>query len=158
MKKYKLTDETRVVDGETVYRIEATKDFSDVKAGDKGGFVQSEDNLSHEGLCWIDNDAVVMERATVKDDVKIIIKAIICGSAEISDSVIIGGTSEVSGEVTEIYENVKIIGDSCIHGKGDECPDISGSLVIDGLDICGGVFLSGSITLSGDVNISAGGY
>jgi len=158
MKKYKLTDETKVVDGETVYRIEAVKDFSDVKAGDKGGFIQSGTNLSHKGTCWIYDEAAAMERAIVRDSAKVQDRAIVCGSAEISDSVIIGGTSEVSGEVTEIYGDVKIIGNSCIHGKGDECPDISGELIIDGLDICGGVFLSGSITLSGDVSISSGGY
>ena len=38
-KKYKLTDETINVDGKTLYRIEALKDFSDVKKGDKGGCI-----------------------------------------------------------------------------------------------------------------------
>lgn len=49
MKKYKLTNETIVHFGFTLYRIEALMDFSDVKAGDKGGFVQSENNLSQLG-------------------------------------------------------------------------------------------------------------
>jgi len=41
------------------FRIEALRDFSDVKKGDIGGFVQSEHNLSHRGDCWIYEDAVV---------------------------------------------------------------------------------------------------
>ena len=45
-KKYRL-DETDRIDfyDHTLYRIIALKDFSDVKAGDKGGYVESEDNL-----------------------------------------------------------------------------------------------------------------
>ena len=48
-KKYKLTDETTNLLGRTLYRIEALKDFGDVKEGDKGGYVESEDNLSQNG-------------------------------------------------------------------------------------------------------------
>ena len=44
-KKYKLTDEIININGITLYRIEALEDFSDVKKGEKGGFVQSEENL-----------------------------------------------------------------------------------------------------------------
>lgn len=49
--KYKLTEETIRVYGSTLYRIEALKDFNDVKKGDKGGFIENEDNLSHYGNC-----------------------------------------------------------------------------------------------------------
>lgn len=52
-KKYKLTDETIEFEGRTLYRIEALKDFYTgynnyyikIEKGDKGGFVQSEENL-----------------------------------------------------------------------------------------------------------------
>ncbi len=40
-KKYQLTDETQNYYGKTLYRIQALKDFGDVKAGDKGGWVES---------------------------------------------------------------------------------------------------------------------
>lgn len=63
MKKYKLTKETINYCGTTLYRIEALKNFSNVKKGDKGGFVQSKDNLSDEGDCWIYNDAKVMQKS-----------------------------------------------------------------------------------------------
>lgn len=58
-KKYKLTDETIEVDGKTLYRIEALKDFSNVKKGDKGGFIEKEENLSHLGNAWVYDDAKV---------------------------------------------------------------------------------------------------
>ncbi|WP_245410093.1 hypothetical protein [Bartonella tribocorum] len=57
-KKYEFTDETIEFDGYlTLYRIRALKDFRDIKAGDLGGFVEYENNLSHENDCWIYNDA-----------------------------------------------------------------------------------------------------
>ena len=64
-KKYKLTDETFPLIGHTLYRIEALKDFSDVKKGDKGGFVESEDNLSQDGDCWVYGTAKVYGNAKV---------------------------------------------------------------------------------------------
>ena len=45
-KKYKLTEETINVDGRTLYRIEALTYFGDVKQGDKGGFIENENNLT----------------------------------------------------------------------------------------------------------------
>lgn len=44
--KFELTSETKVVFGKTLYRIRALVDFGIVKAGDLGGFVEKEDNLS----------------------------------------------------------------------------------------------------------------
>ena len=52
-KKYKLTEETINVNGITLYRIEALKDFANVKKGDKGGFVEKESNLFQSGDCWV---------------------------------------------------------------------------------------------------------
>ena len=52
-KKYKLTDECITFDDRKLYRIEALIDFGWVKKGDKGGFIESEKNLSHFNNCWI---------------------------------------------------------------------------------------------------------
>lgn len=52
-KKYKLTDETIQVGGHTLHRIEALTDFSNAHKGEKGGFVESEDNLSQSNDCWV---------------------------------------------------------------------------------------------------------
>ena len=46
--KYKLTDETIKYLGRTLHRIEAIRTFRNVKIGDKGGFIESEHNLSQE--------------------------------------------------------------------------------------------------------------
>lgn len=50
MKKYELTDETKVEHGVTLHRIRALVDIVryGVKAGDLGGWIESEANLSQE--------------------------------------------------------------------------------------------------------------
>lgn len=52
-KKFKLTNNSIDISeaNVTVYQIEALRDFGNVKKGDRGGFIQSEDNLSQEGNC-----------------------------------------------------------------------------------------------------------
>lgn len=69
--KYELTDEIIELGGRTLYRIKALKDFGDVKAGDLGGYVESEDNLSHEGTCWIYHNAKVYDNVRVANNAKV---------------------------------------------------------------------------------------
>ena len=57
--KYELTNETKAVNGKTLFRIRALEDFSNVKAGDLGGWIESESNLSQEGTCWVYGKAQV---------------------------------------------------------------------------------------------------
>lgn len=77
MKKYKLTEEKIEFLGRTLYRIQALKDFSDVKKGDKGGFIEKESNLSQEhnarvsGNAWVYGDAMVYGDARVSGKTKI---------------------------------------------------------------------------------------
>ena len=73
--KPKLLEETY-----NLYRIRALKDFGDVKAGDLGGYIESERNLSQEGDCW------VYDKAKVTDEAKIYGNAKIKGYVVISDN------------------------------------------------------------------------
>lgn len=58
-KKYILTEETKEVGGHILHRIQAMRDFGGVQKGDLGGWIESEENLSHDGDCWIfDNGRV----------------------------------------------------------------------------------------------------
>ena len=52
MKKYKLTEETKEIDGHVLHRIKALKDFATIKNGELGGWIESEDNLSQDGDCY----------------------------------------------------------------------------------------------------------
>lgn len=65
-KKYRLLEnDTITVGNRTLYRIEALRDFADVEKGDKGGYVESEDNLSHDGNCLVYGNARVYGDARV---------------------------------------------------------------------------------------------
>ena len=46
MNKYELTTETLQFAGHILHRIKALKDFRSVKAGELGGWIESEENLS----------------------------------------------------------------------------------------------------------------
>ncbi|MCZ2159197.1 hypothetical protein NPX99_08060, partial [Bartonella sp. 220] len=59
-KKFALTNEIRLFANRTLYRIKALRNFSDVKAGQLGGFIENENNLSHNGNCWVYGDALVL--------------------------------------------------------------------------------------------------
>ena len=65
MKKYELTEETTNIFGKTLHRIRATRDFSNVHAGDLGGFIEDERNLSHDENAWVGDEARVDGNALV---------------------------------------------------------------------------------------------
>lgn len=101
-KKYKLTDETIKYNNRTLHRIVALQNFSDVNAGDKGGFIMKESNLSHKGYCWVYDNSMVLDDAKVKDNAKIEENSIISNKAIVSEN------ARVS--YSKIYCYVKIYG------------------------------------------------
>jgi len=69
MLKYEILEQAhQLPDGRKVYRIKAVRDFGNVKKGEIGGFVEADDNLSHDGLCWIANDAMALGRSRISGD------------------------------------------------------------------------------------------
>lgn len=62
-----------------VYRIQALRDLPriGVKAGDLGGYVESESNLSHSGDCWIFDEAKVYFNVQVRGNAQIRGKAVL---------------------------------------------------------------------------------
>ena len=108
--KYELTDNTKTVNGVKLYQIQALKDFGNVKAGDLGGWIEKEKNLSQEGDCWVyDNaqvfgNAQVSDNARVSDNAWVYDNAQVFGDAEVSD-IWCGGGAKVFGdaEVSDIW-------------------------------------------------------
>ena len=50
MKKFELTSESTInIFGKKLFRIKALVEFGNVKEGELGGFIEKEENLSHEG-------------------------------------------------------------------------------------------------------------
>ena len=98
-KKYRLSeDDIITVGGRTLYRIEALRDFANVKKGDKGGYVEKEDNLSHNGNCWVYGKARVFEDAFVCGDARVYGKARVFDSAWVSGKAHVLGNAWVSGD------------------------------------------------------------
>ena len=122
-------------DGIILYRIEAIADFGDVKKGDKGGFIQSEDNLSGLGECWVYNDASVSDNAWVSGDAKVLNYARVSraarvyGSAEVSGDSVITDNAVVSGDA-KVGSQVQVRGDAKIYGKSS----VRGTTGLDGFD------------------------
>lgn len=126
-KKYELLyDQHKEVYGiGTVYRIYALTSFGAVAAGTLGGWVQDYNNLSQEGNCWIDDDAIVCNNAKVKDNAqvyqnaRIFDDAIIFGDARVYGHAIVDGASGVGGishvsDFAEIRDKARVCGDSSI--------------------------------------------
>jgi carbonic anhydrase/acetyltransferase-like protein (isoleucine patch superfamily) len=148
--KYKLTSETIIRWGKTLYRIEALLSFGTVSAGHKGGFVESEKNLSQKDKSWIWGDAKIWGDAEISGDAKI------SGNAEISGNAKISGEAEISGNA-EIWGNAKISGDAKISGEAGISGDakIWGDAEISGdAKISGNAGISGNAKISGDAEIS----
>ena len=112
MKKYELiTEDTIGVDNSTLYRIRALRDFGNVKAGDLGGFVESEANLSQVGDCWIYDEAKVYGVARV------------CGNAQVCKNASVGGSARIAGNAW-VHGNAYITnGDAVVwfSGVGSAC-------------------------------------
>ena len=84
MNKYELLQDDKIeVSGHILYRIKALKDFGDVKAGDLGGYIEGESNLSQEGTCWVYDNAHVFGGAYVCGDACVCDNARVCGDAHV---------------------------------------------------------------------------
>ena len=138
-KKYKLTDETINVNGKTLYRIKSLKDFGNVKKGDKGGFVEKEENLSQSGDCWVYDNAKVYNNAKVFD------YADIYGNAEIFGNAIVSGNARVYGNAkvyhyAMVYDDAEVCDNTIISGNAEVYHDAAvygNARVFGNAEICG---------------------
>ena len=123
-KKYKLTDETMNIYGRTLYRIEALRDFNDVKRGDKGGYIEKEENLSQNGDCWVYDDAMVYGNARVYDNAIVYSNAEVYGNAEVFNNAqvycnaLVIDNARVYGKA-EVYHNARIFGNAEVFGNAE---------------------------------------
>ena len=162
-KKYRLTDETIEFNGVKLYRIEALKDFGDVKKGDRGGFVQSEENLSQLGNCWIFDNAIVYGKAEVFGD------AMIYCSAKVFDNANVFGDAKVFGD-TNVFDDAMIYGKSYVYDNAYVCGNVKvcgyayvcGNVklcdktkVYDNAYVCGNIKVCGGTTIRGFAKVSS---
>ena len=125
MKKYELqpTDLT-TPNGKPLFQVVALRDFGSVLKGDKGGYVESETNLSHDGDCWVSGNARVFGDARVSSNARVFGNARVAGDAWVS------GNAQVSGDAW-VFGNSWVSGNSWVEGNSqvydaecnhDNCP------------------------------------
>ena len=126
-KKYELIPS----DKEGLYRIKALKDFNDVKKGDIGGYIQSENNLSQLDDCWIYDDAIVHDNAVVIGNALIFNNAIIYGNAIVSDHAQIYDNAVVRDHA-QIYDHAVVRDNAVVRGNAIvQCnAEVSGDAII----------------------------
>ena len=151
-KKYKLTDETINLNGVTLYRIEALKDFGEIKKGDKGGFIESENNLAHEGDAWVSDEACVYDNARVSGNAHIYGEAWVFGSACVYgdscvfDNACVYNNASVSG-------HAQVYGNAIVYGDANVCDDsrvFGNATVCNKTCVCGNAVVYGYALVRGD--------
>lgn len=94
-KKYILTEETKEVGGRILHRIQAVRDFDAVQKGDLGGWVESEENLSHDGDCWIFDNGRVFDNGWVFGDGKVFGNGEVYGNGRVSGNGKVFGNAKI---------------------------------------------------------------
>ena len=122
MKKYELTEETKIIGDKMLFRIRALRSFGDIKAGDLGGFIENERNLSHEDNAWVSGNAKVIDNARVSDNALVSGEtwvggnARVDGNARVSGETWVGGYARVSGNA-RVIDNARVSGYAKVGGK-----------------------------------------
>ena len=128
MKKYEFTGETKEIKllfrTAVLHRIRATVSFGFVKIGDLGGWIEKEENLSHEGKAWVCGDAKVWGNAKVCGDAEVCGDAKVCGDAEVfsASHVLVIGAIGSRNDFTTFYrdkDNEITVKCGCFLGKID---------------------------------------
>ncbi len=159
-----------------LYRIRALRAFScpirmrsesgtlanyTVKEGELGGYVEKEENLSHEGGCWVFNNARVCDDSRVEDNAQIhhsvIVSedSIVKGSTSLLDRVCV--TNSVIDGYTKIANN-SVISNSQI--MGDRHIVILGQSQISNSTLKGKIYLNSANITEAEVlnNLHLSGF
>ena len=162
-KKYKLTEETIDVYGRILHRIEALKDFGNVKKGDKGGFIEKEDNLSQNGDCWVYDDALVYDKAMVynnaeiRGNAQVYSNAQVCGNAKVCDDAIVSSNAIVYNNAqvrdnARVYYNAKVCDNAEIYSDAIVS---SYAIVYGNAKVCSNASIYGYAKVCGDAIIES---
>lgn len=152
--KYEFTGETKIVTDtdyieHSVRRIRALRDIDpplkdgSVSKGDLGGWIESGSNLSHNGECWVDEDACIIKNAVVKDD------AYVCGHSGVTDDAIISEQAALDGE-SVVGGNALICGNAIIQ---DDAQIGGNAIICENAIIQDNAMVTANVTIKGCVNL-----
>ena len=153
VKKYELLpDDTVTVGDKTLYRIRALRDFGDVKAGDLGGYIEKEANLSHEGNAWVSDRANVYGNAQVYDEAQVFGAARVFGEAQVHGNSRVFENTQVSGEAyvfgevlvydrAQVYDKAQVYGKAQVSGRAQV---FGAAQVFDDAQVFGETYIFGA--------------
>ena len=154
-KKYEITETTHY-ENPKLHRIQALRYIGeDVEPGDLGGYVESEDNLSQDGDCWIFDDAIACEGALVSGDATLNNWAIARGTALVGNNAEIGGAAIVQDYAIvlegKVSGNARICGNAKLTKElgSESVPEVSGNACVYGT-------IGGNVRCCGDAIILPG--
>ena len=125
--KYRLVKGRKLeINGVVCYQIRAMRNIPrhGIKRGDYGGFVQDYRNLSQDDDCWVDERAVVMDKAYVSGNALVYGDCLVCDHAKIRSNAKVGGNTEVRGWA-KLFGNAVVRGTVCRYKDMMSC----GSLI-----------------------------
>lgn len=154
--KYEMTDETKLVEGRTLHRIKALRDFDGgfikVKAGELGGWIQCEENLSHEGTAWVFDNACVMDSGKIVNSAKVYDTAIVRDKAVVSGTAVVCEHALIRDEAI-VFGHALVGGDAITGGKSG----IFGNAHVDGqVHILGDAKVYEDAVVTGDATVITG--
>ena len=147
--KYILTEETKTVFGHTLHRIQAVRDFNDVKRGDLGGFIETEHNLSNEGNAWVYDNANAYGNAIVYGNAKVY------GNAAVYGDAMIYGNARVHG-YAQVYGNAKVCGNAIVFGNVQvygSAAVFESAVVYGNAKVYGNAMVHGDAVVSGNAEV-----
>lgn len=138
-----------------LHRIRALHDIGDrVKAGDLGGFVESESNLSFEpgDDAWIFDDAIACGESSVDQGSRLFENAVVCGQAYVSQGAAL--SAEARAEDSAYIRGADLCGHARASGRSvimvspetGKAPFLSGTCVVCG-DVMGDVHIMGQAVI-----------
>ena len=118
MKKFELTTESITFLGRTLFRIKALISFGNVKAGELGGYIEKEGNLSHEGDAWVYDNARVYGDARVCGNAWVYDNAWVYGDARVCGNAWVYGDAWVDGDA-RVCDNARVCGNAWVYDNAD---------------------------------------
>lgn len=146
-----LSGDYKVINGQTVYRIKALKDFGMVKKGSLGGYIAKESNLSfkEDSWAWVGGEAVVMDNASVLGHAHVTDHAIIAGNSMVKDGAVVCGNAEINGNCF-VMRSAVVTNSVKLNGKVVVTDDV---IITEDVSLDGEIRAYGAATISGDVKI-----
>ena len=113
-KKFRLVKSSvRALDGTALFQLVAKMSFGTVAKGDKGGYVESPDNLDDDGDAWVFGSARVFGDARVCGNAQVFGDVRVSGNAQVSGNARVSGDMQVCGNAL-VFGNAWVFGDALV--------------------------------------------